>query len=609
MIEPMRKITLACLQRDRQTAIDRLQALGTVHIVNSAPVNSQEFERLVRLQTMLSSVQSAIDALPPGIEPQPSAKYEPAVALAKAQEMIAAIEKTEARVAECKKAIEQLKPWGSFSGDLLKALARHGLYIYLCIVQGKQVPEMPEDAVAKVISVSNGTIYFAVFSAKPIEDGLFTPAPLPENKGLHQWEAKLAKAQEQLKAQQEALAGFAIANKESLADEDRKINGMKSFVQARDGMELEGRFAFLKGYVPAAKVEELHRTALENLWVVEDKEIEEDDMDAPTKLNIPQPFRMARQIFDFVGILPGYHETDVSAVMLIFFSIFCGMLVGDAGYGLLFLAVTTYFRLKAKSDNAKEGLNLLMVMSASILIYGALCGNWFAIPVEKMPGPLAGLPWLSKNNAQQHVQLLCFFIAAFQMSLASVWRAWQEASKANLKEDNTFKFLKCIWAALGKMGWAVFLWANYGMVKLLIVDGGGIGDLSKPYKCLYIIGFVLILIFDINWKDMGDVIYSPFSFINSFVDVLSYIRLFAVGLSSAYIANSFNSMAMSLSAGNPWLIPVSLLVLAVGHALNIALACMGVLVHGVRLNTLEFSGHMDLSWSGKPYKPLSNERL
>ena len=91
--------------------------------------------------------------------------------------------------------------------------------------------------------------------------------------------------------------------------------------------------------------------------------------------------------------------------------------------------------------------------------------------------------------------------------------------------------------------------------------------------------------------------------------MLSYIRLFAVGLSSAYIANSFNSMAMSLSAGNPWLIPVSLLVLAVGHALNIALACMGVLVHGVRLNTLEFSGHMDLSWSGKPYKPLSNERL
>ncbi|MBR6372437.1 MAG: hypothetical protein IKS20_04585 [Victivallales bacterium] len=604
----MRKITLACLQRDRQTAIDRLQALGTVHIANGAPGSSREFRRLVHLQGLLSNVKAAMDALPQGIEPEPSAKLEPVVALAKAQKMIAAMEKTEARVEECKKAIEQLKPWGSFSGDLLKALARKGLYIKLCIVPGKKLPEMPEDTVAKVISESDGITYFAVFSSKPIEEGLFTPAPLPENKGLHQWEAKLYKAYEQLKAQQSALAGFAIANRESLEEENRKIQEMKFSVQARDGMEQEGHFAFLKGYVPAAKVEELHRAALENLWVVEDKDVEDDDMDAPTKLNIPRPFRMARHIFDFVGILPGYHETDVSVVMLIFLSIFCGMLVGDAGYGLIFLAVTGYFRLKAKSENAKDGLNLLMVMSGAILIFGALSGNWFAIPAEKMPGPLGGLPWLSKHNAQQHVQLLCFFIAAFHMSLASVWRALQEASKANLKEDDTRKFLKCIFAALGKMGWAVFLWANFGLVKLLIVDGGGIGDLSKPYIWLYGIGFVLILAFDINWKDMGTVIYMPFSFINSFVDVLSYIRLFAVGLSSVYIANSFNSMAMSVSEGNPWLIPVSMLVLALGHALNIALACMGVLVHGIRLNTLEFSGHMDLSWTGKPYKPFSNVR-
>jgi V/A-type H+-transporting ATPase subunit I len=193
------------------------------------------------------------------------------------------------------------------------------------------------------------------------------------------------------------------------------------------------------------------------------------------------------------------------------------------------------------------------------------------------------------------------------MSLASVWRALQEASKANLKDDDAKMFLKCVWAALGKLGWAVFLWANYGLVKLLIVDGGSIGDLSRPYVWLYGIGFVMILVFDINWKDMGTVIYMPFSFINSFVDVLSYIRLFAVGLSSVYIADSFNNMATGISAGNPWLIPVSLLVLAIGHALNIALACMGVLVHGVRLNTLEFSGRMDLSWTGKPYKPLSND--
>jgi V/A-type H+-transporting ATPase subunit I len=106
---------------------------------------------------------------------------------------------------------------------------------------------------------------------------------------------------------------------------------------------------------------------------------------------------------------------------------------------------------------------------------------------------------------------------------------------------------------------------------------------------------------------MGTVIYMPFSFINCFVDVLSYIRLFAVGLSGFYIANSFNGMAAGLHSamGSPWLsIPCAIVILALGHMLNLALALMGVLVHGVRLNTLEFSGHMDLSWSGKAYRPL-----
>ena len=141
-------------------------------------------------------------------------------------------------------------------------------------------------------------------------------------------------------------------------------------------------------------------------------------------------------------------------------------------------------------------------------------------------------------------------------------------------------------------------------MQTLVVDGGGFGDLNIFAKCLYVVGFFTILIFGVDWKDMGAVIYLPFSFINNFVDVLSYIRLFAVGLSSLYIAQSFNQMAGQLYSLSPWMIPLMLLLLACGHALNIALAAMGVLVHGIRLNTLEFSGHMDLSWSGKPYRPL-----
>ncbi len=603
----MRKITLACLARDKQIAIGKLQTMGTVHIVHDNTVSSDEFDRLKNLQGRLADIYSAVRALPDDVVPVPMPKYEPAIALDRGCGLIREIEDTHSIIEECRNAISQLRPWGAFSIDTICTLRSKGLHVALCTAPSGRIPELPEGVACKVISESGGTVYFAVFGTCQLDELGLVLASFPEDTDMHMWEAKEAEAVARMSRLQSFLAGFAAANMDSLKAQDAKMAEMSDFMQACDGMESSGRFAFLRGYVPTRNVKALHKAALENLWVVEDREISEDDTDVPTNLVIPKPFRMARHIFDFVGILPGYHETDVSIAMLVFLSIFCGMLVGDAGYGLLFTCGILYFRRKARTDKAREGLNLLLVMSCAILVFGALSGNWFAIPVEKMPGPLGGLPWLSKNDAQKHVQLLCFFIAAFHMSMASLWRALQEAARVDFRNDDIWKFLKCMRSALGQIGWGLFLWGNFGLAKLLIVDGGSVGELSSPFVWLYGVGFVFILLFNINWKDMGTVIYMPFSFVNSFVDVLSYIRLFAVGLSSVYIADSFNSMAAGLVSGSPWMIPVAVIILALGHALNIALACMGVLVHGIRLNTLEFSGRMDLSWSGKPYKPLSSK--
>ncbi len=81
-----------------------------------------------------------------------------------------------------------------------------------------------------------------------------------------------------------------------------------------------------------------------------------------------------------------------------------------------------------------------------------------------------------------------------------------------------------------------------------------------------------------------------------------------MGLSSFFIAESFNAMSVMVWKSSPWLIPLSLVIILLGHCLNVALAAMGVLVHGIRLNTLEFSGHIGLSWSGKPYQPLKTAK-
>jgi len=226
----------------------------------------------------------------------------------------------------------------------------------------------------------------------------------------------------------------------------------------------------------------------------------------------------------------------------------------------------------------------------SVFVYGWLSGNWFGIDPAIMPRCMKLLPWLYDDENSTHVKTLCFFIGAFHTSFARAWSAY------NAQKDKR--------AVFGHLGWSIFLWGSFYLAKVLVVDGKGFDALPAPGIALFAIGFVLILACGINWGNIGDVIYSPFTFINGFVDVLSYIRLFAVGLSGVYIASSFNDMASSIWNSNHWLIPVGLLVLLIGHLLNIAMAALSILVHGIRLNTLEFSGHIGLSWSGRPYKPL-----
>jgi len=126
---------------------------------------------------------------------------------------------------------------------------------------------------------------------------------------------------------------------------------------------------------------------------------------------------------------------------------------------------------------------------------------------------------------------------------------------------------------------------------------------------LYGAGLALVVLFSVDWKDPGGVFQFPFNVIGSFTDVLSYIRLFAVGMAGASIALNFNAMGASIAKSSPYYIVFGVLVVLIGHALNLALCVMSVLVHAIRLNTLEFSNHSGLTWSGSPFKPFAKPEI
>jgi len=152
------------------------------------------------------------------------------------------------------------------------------------------------------------------------------------------------------------------------------------------------------------------------------------------------------------------------------------------------------------------------------------------------------------------------------------------------------------------------LWAAFFIAKTLLL-----GDAFPPSgKWLIIAGLVLVLFFTNPQKNLLKAIGNglgtiALSLMNNFTDIVSYVRLFAVGLATVAIADAFNAMALSVASGGIVAVIMGGLILVAGHGLNIILGPMSVLVHGVRLNVLEFSGHANVTWSGFEYKPLSEK--
>jgi len=191
------------------------------------------------------------------------------------------------------------------------------------------------------------------------------------------------------------------------------------------------------------------------------------------------------------------------------------------------------------------------------------------------------------------MQGFCFFLGALHLSLAHFWRGLLKLPSL---------------AALADVGWISILWAAFFLARTLILA------LPLPHFVSVLVwcGIALVILFTSPQrnilkaigKGLGSVSFG-LNFMSTFTDVVSYVRLFAVGLAGVAIAETTNAMTANLGTG-PVAIIFAIMITLVGHALNIVLGPISVLVHGVRLNVLEFSGHANITWSGVVYKPLKS---
>ena len=369
-----------------------------------------------------------------------------------------------------------------------------------------------------------------------------------------------------------------------------------AFESAKELVGEQGELAFVSGWIPVTRSDAFLAAVRENGWGALLREPADGEI-PPTLIEPPKLFRPVTALFSGLGIAPAYTESDVSVPFFCYFTIFFAMLVGDGGYGALILALTIFGWLKTRTQRtlvAKSWLTLLTVFSSATVLWGLLSNTWFGAGI-----PLCAnwptVKWLA-DPSYKNMMLLCFTIGVSHLMIARIWTG------ITIINDR-----RC----LAQFGWAGVVLFMYLVTNSIVGIFSGI-----PTWAFWMFGVSLVLVFGFTLK--GDELKTrgvelgmlPLNIMSALGDVISYVRLFAVGLASVKVAENFNDMALSIfnCTDMIWLKPVTaigmILVLLIGHGLNFAMAGLSILVHAVRLNTLEFSNHKGVTWAGYAFSPF-----
>ncbi|MBU1870397.1 MAG: hypothetical protein KJ818_08030, partial [Candidatus Omnitrophica bacterium] len=483
--------------------------------------------------------------------------------------------------------IEEWKEWGDFDPQDIHQLAHKGIFIRLYQVPVKERKSLPSKVVVKDIFVKAGIAYCALISDKPLDIG-FKELELPKM-GISQMQKRIAEDRRVIESLRDELRSF-FCHLAQFTKMKVELEKELEFYRVLNGMGQSGGLTYLIGYLPFDREADLRKMADFEQWGLMLSDPSGEDS-VPTLIRNSRLVSIIEPVFKLIEVVPGYKELDISLPFLIFLSIFFGMLIGDAGYGMVYFAVTFFAQRKfGKKVKKKSAFFLFYVLSFCAIIWGLLTGVFFG------QSWLAGLGWkplLPVLKDAKNIEAFCFFLGALHLSIAHSW-------KAALKLPSL--------RALAEVGWILVLWTVFFLAKTLIL-----GDSFPGFaKWLLLAGVSLVILFSNPQKNILKTTGSglgavALNLMNNFTDVVSYVRLFAVGLAGVAIADAFNSMAAGVAKGGIFNLLLALVILFAGHMLNLLLGPMSVLVHGVRLNVLEFCGHVGISWSGRAYKPFKED--
>ena len=619
MIVKMSKYAFMVYHKEYDAFLELLRSLGVVHIRETkSEKDDAGLQRLMaerkRLESELRQLkqtqESRLDALKdeakaakskgeitlPIAPERPVTAEEGAALLDKIDDLRARIEKAQTAEQATEKDLAAMQVWGEFSYADLRRLrdAGHEVTFFSCPA-ARYDESWETDFYAVPIATAQSATYFITITpvGTPIDiDAERVRMPEKDLDALRNTREEQRRQREELNAE---LLAVALNDYRTLEAYDRLLENEYTWDNAKVQTEREAddRLMLLEGWIPAAQEQSLETALDRGNYYCRKLEISDED-DIPVELKNNRFNRLFEPITKLYS-LPNAREFDSTPLFAPFFMLFFGICFGDGGYGLLLILLGTLMKPRAKAE-VKPILSLLQCFGIATLVVGTLSGSFFGVNLAEIPA-LASMKryFLSSENIMNLSILIGFVHVLYGKFVAAM----------KVKVQRGLKY------SLAGFAW-VFL-----ILALALAVGLPMANIQLPQPVVYalygVAGLGALIAFFYNspgkniFLNFGSGIWATYNTASGLLgDTLSYIRLYAIGLTGSLLGGVFNTMAVDMTSSLPlyirWL-PM-LLILLFGHALNIGLSMISSLVHPMRLIYVEYYKNSEFEGGGTAYAPF-----
>lgn len=606
MIVPMMKYSFLVYHADYKAFLKELKQMGVLHVQVKKQEATPEMQDLLRayndlLKTIRSLSVRGKDKVVSGEGPRLA---DGAAVWQRIREIEAELEQKQQQIGSLEKEAQLLVPWGDFSPERLEDLKQSGLYFRFLVCRDKYFdPAWEQEHYLQKVSAEGG---FTCFVLLQREAG----ASLPEWEGVDETllparslsdlrkeqkalEAEVSRLNEEL----DSLATHQLGQLEAYAA-DLKSELDEANVLHQTQSEVEDHVRLIEGWVPQPKMAGLNAELdRRSILYVASRPTDDDKVPVQLKNN-----RFAR-VFESIGDLyelPNHKELDLVPFFAPFYMLFFGFSLGDAGYGLIILLAAIF--MKYKVPKMRSILTLAQWLGLVTVVFGALTGTFFGINLIE-----ADIAWLDKWKAYMIDTDKLFNLALILGVIHILFGMVLKVVNVSITKGFAYSY--------ATIGWLLLIVGSglaYGLREL-----GAVSESVGTYvqNGVLIASGSLILLFNDPRRSIVmnflSGLWDVYGMVTGLVgDLLSYIRLFALGVSSAILGFVFNELAMSMRPDNVIFGPlVMIIILLVGHGMTLFMAGLGAFVHPIRLTFVEFYKNAGFTGGGKRYTPFAEKSL